>query len=68
MTSGPVEIFVTALRGTEVALRDELREFGLRGARADRGGVRVRCAGGDDDVLATALHVCLWTRIGAGAL
>jgi putative N6-adenine-specific DNA methylase len=31
--------FATAAKGTEVALRDELRELGFRGVRADRGGV-----------------------------
>jgi len=34
-----VELFATAAKGTEPALRDELRELGLRGVRADRGGV-----------------------------
>src|SRR4051794_37838192 len=32
-------LFATAARGTEGALRDELRELGFRGVRADRGGV-----------------------------
>lgn len=36
-----MKFFVTAAKGTEPALRDELREFGLRGVRADRGGVHV---------------------------
>jgi len=31
--------FATAAKGTEVALRDELRELRFRGVRADRGGV-----------------------------
>lgn len=37
-------LFATAARGTEGALRDELRELGFRGVRADRGGVHF---GGD---------------------
>jgi 23S rRNA G2445 N2-methylase RlmL len=32
-------LFATAAKGTEGALRDELRELGFRGVRADRGGV-----------------------------
>src|SRR4051812_25536897 len=32
-------LFATAARGTEGALRDELRELGFQGVRADRGGV-----------------------------
>jgi putative N6-adenine-specific DNA methylase len=61
-----VDLFVTALRGTELALRDELRELGLRGAVADRGGARVPCAGGDE--LEVALRLCLWTRVGVRVL
>ncbi|MCC6644314.1 MAG: RNA methyltransferase [Polyangiaceae bacterium] len=34
-----VTFFATAAKGTEGALRDELRELGLRGVKADRGGV-----------------------------
>jgi putative N6-adenine-specific DNA methylase len=34
-----MELFATAARGTEVALRDELRSLRFRGVRADRGGV-----------------------------
>lgn len=56
------ELFITALRGTEVALRDELRELGFRGAKADRGGVRV--PGG----LNEAFDLCLHTRIGVRVL
>ena len=37
--SAPQRLFATAARGTEGALRDELRELGFRGVRADRGGV-----------------------------
>jgi 23S rRNA G2445 N2-methylase RlmL len=36
--SDPI-LFATAARGTEGAVRDELRELGFRGVRADRGGV-----------------------------
>lgn len=60
------DVFVTALRGTEVALRDELRELGFRGAKADRGGARVPVRG--DRELEVAFHICLWTRIGVRAL
>jgi len=34
-----MELFATAARGTEVALRDELRQLRFRHVRADRGGV-----------------------------
>lgn len=34
-----MDFFATAAKGTEPALRDELRELGLHGVRADRGGV-----------------------------
>jgi len=34
-----MEFFATAAKGTEPALRDELRELKFRGVRADRGGV-----------------------------
>lgn len=37
-SSEPI-LFATAARGTEGAVRDELRELGFRGVRADRGGV-----------------------------
>jgi putative N6-adenine-specific DNA methylase len=54
--------FVTAARGTELALKDELRELGMRKVRADRGGVRF--LGTDED----ALHVCLASRIAVRVL
>jgi len=60
------DVFVTALRGTEVALRDELRELGFRGARADRGGARVPALGGRE--LEVAFQICLGTRIGVRVL
>ncbi|HLM71203.1 MAG TPA: THUMP domain-containing protein, partial [Polyangiaceae bacterium] len=34
-----MDFFATAAKGTEGALRDELRELRFRGVRADRGGV-----------------------------
>lgn len=55
-------LFITAAAGTEVALRDELRELGLRRVRADRGGVR---AEGERDAART---VCLASRIAVRAL
>ncbi len=49
--------FATAAKGTEGALRDELRELRLPKVRADRGGVHF---GGE---LAHAMRVCLRSRI-----
>jgi 23S rRNA G2445 N2-methylase RlmL len=49
--------FATAAKGTEPALRDELRELGLRGVRADRGGVHFEGTVGD------AARACLWSRV-----
>lgn len=54
--------FVTAARGTEVALKDELRELRMRKVRADRGGVRF--LGSYED----ALRVCLESRIAVRVL
>jgi len=54
--------FVTAAKGTEGALRDELREIRVRGVRADRGGVHF--AG----ELLDAARVCLWSRIAVRVL
>ena len=34
-----MKLFASAAKGTEPALRDELRELRFRGVRADRGGV-----------------------------
>lgn len=50
--------FVTAAKGTEGVLRDELREIGVRVLRADRGGVHF------DGPPVTAWRVCLESRIG----
>jgi 23S rRNA (guanine2445-N2)-methyltransferase len=49
-------LFATAAKGTEGALRDELRELRFRGVRADRGGVHF---GGD---LAEGYRACLELR------
>ena len=54
--------FVTAARGTELALKDELRELRMRKVRADRGGVRF--LGTHED----ALQVCLESRIAVRVL
>lgn len=58
-----MDFFATAAKGTEGALRDELRELRFRGVRADRGGVHF--AGGIEDgwraciELRTAVRVLL---------
>jgi putative N6-adenine-specific DNA methylase len=52
-----LDFFATAAKGTEGALRDELREIGVPGVRADRGGVHF---GGE---FADALRACLDSRI-----
>jgi 23S rRNA G2445 N2-methylase RlmL len=57
-----VRFFATAAKGTEPALRDELRELRVRGVRADRGGVHFE--GG----LADAARACLWSRVAARVL
>lgn len=57
-----MSLFVTAAAGTEMALKEELRELGLRRVRADRGGVRAD--GGRDEAAA----VCLGTRVGVRVL
>lgn len=49
--------FATAAKGTEGALRDELRELGLPKVRADRGGVHF------EGTLADGMRACLWSRI-----
>lgn len=58
----PCRFFVTAAAGTEGALRDELRELGLRSVRADRGGVHF--AG----QLWEGYRACLHSRIGVRVL
>ena len=52
-----MRFFSTAAKGTEPALRDELRELHFKGVRADRGGVHFE---GD---LLDAARACLWSRI-----
>lgn len=52
-----MDFFATAAKGTEGALRDELRELRLRGVRADRGGVHF--SGDPQD----GWRACLWSRI-----
>ncbi|HEX3770811.1 MAG TPA: THUMP domain-containing protein [Polyangiaceae bacterium] len=52
-----MRLFATAAKGTEPALRDELRELRLRGVRADRGGVHFEGDAYD------AARACLWSRI-----
>jgi putative N6-adenine-specific DNA methylase len=57
-----VRFFATAAKGTEPALRDELRELHLPRVRADRGGVHFE---GD---LADAARACLWSRVAVRVL
>jgi putative N6-adenine-specific DNA methylase len=57
-----VRFFATAAKGTEPALRDELRELRLRRVRADRGGVHF------EGELAEAARACLWSRVGVRIL
>lgn len=54
--------FVTAAKGTEPALRDELRALRVPDVRADRGGVHF---GGS---LKDAYRVCMWSRVGIRVL
>ncbi|MGE0791884.1 MAG: class I SAM-dependent RNA methyltransferase [Sandaracinaceae bacterium] len=55
-------LFLTAPSGTEPALKDEIKELGLAGAKAARGGVRVW---GSDEALA---RLCLRSRIATRVL
>jgi 23S rRNA G2445 N2-methylase RlmL len=57
-----VRFFVTAAKGTEPALRDELRELRFGRVQADRGGVHFE---GDT---VDAVRACLWSRIGVRVL
>lgn len=52
-----MHFFATAAKGTEPALRDELRELRLRQVRADRGGVHF------EGELLDAARACLWSRV-----
>jgi putative N6-adenine-specific DNA methylase len=57
-----VRFFVTAAKGTEPALRDELRELRLPRVRADRGGVHF------EGEMSDAARACLWSRVGVRVL
>lgn len=57
-----MDFFATAAKGTEPALRDELRELRLPDVRADRGGVHF---GGDIDA---GLVACLKSRVAVRVL
>ena len=57
-----MRFFATAAKGTEPALRDELRELRFRGVRADRGGVHFE---GDAH---EGYRACLWSRIAVRVL
>jgi putative N6-adenine-specific DNA methylase len=52
-----MKFFATAAKGTEPALRDELRELRFEGVRADRGGVHF------EGELRAGYRACLWSRI-----
>jgi 23S rRNA G2445 N2-methylase RlmL len=54
----PARFFITAAKGTEPLLRDELYELRLPRVRADRGGVHFGQSEAD------AYRACLWSRIG----
>jgi len=57
-----VRFFATAAKGTEPALRDELRELRLRHVRADRGGVHF------EGEVVDAARACLWSRVAVRVL
>jgi len=52
-----MKLFASAAKGTEPALRDELRELRFRGVRADRGGVHF------EGEQREAYRACLWSRV-----
>jgi putative N6-adenine-specific DNA methylase len=56
-----MDYFASAARGTEELLRDELLEFGVRGIKAIRGGVRFH--GPDRDGWGVCLHSRLAQRV-----
>ncbi|HEY5955237.1 MAG TPA: RNA methyltransferase [Polyangiaceae bacterium] len=58
----PLPYFITAAKGTEGLLKQELRELGIAPLQGDRGGVHF--GGG----LENAFRVCLWSRIGVRVL
>ena len=57
-----MEFFATAAKGTEPALRDELRELRFSGVRADRGGVHF--SGSFED----GWRACLYSRVAVRVL
>ena len=57
-----MRFFATAAKGTEPALRDELRELRLPKVRADRGGVHF------EGELREAARACLWSRVAVRVL
>jgi len=57
-----MRFFATAAKGTEPALRDELRELRLRRVRADRGGVHF------EGEMTDGARACLWSRVAARVL
>ncbi len=57
-----MRFFATAAKGTEPALRDELRELRFARVRADRGGVHF------EGELVDAARSCLWSRVGVRVL
>ena len=57
-----MKFFATAAKGTEPALRDELRELRLRGVRADRGGVHV------EGEVSDGYRICMFSRIASRVL
>ena len=57
-----MRFFATAAKGTEPALRDELRELRLPRVRADRGGVHF------EGELEHAARACLWSRVAVRVL
>ena len=52
-----MDFFATAAKGTEPALRDELREMHFNRVRADRGGVHF------EGEFADGQRACLWSRV-----
>jgi putative N6-adenine-specific DNA methylase len=57
-----VRFFATAAKGTEPALRDELRELRFKRVRAARGGVHF------EGELVDAARACLWSRVAVRVL
>ncbi len=57
-----MRFFATAAKGTEPALRDELRELRFARVRADRGGVHF------EGEIVDAARACLWSRVAVRVL